>query len=132
MENLLPVVGRVLSLCLLIYTTSALVITVAFWDMFKSLPKTYAALRDGQYTLQENFNGTRYFMKKETHLRWWQRWGGTDTIIIFDDNAVKLLGNDLYLHGYPLVIFHPYYTYWRIRYDRLIKHKEDEWNKVQP
>jgi len=130
MENLLPIISRVLVLCLIIYSCTALLLTISLRDVLTSLPKTYTAIRDGRYVFQENFQGTMYFMKKDSPFRWWEKWGRPDTIIIFKEGSVKLLGYDVYLHSWFLSFFHPYILYWKIRFSRLIKHNKDAWNKV--
>lgn len=130
MENLLPIIGRILMSFLMAYAGATLVLTIALRDVLRSLPKTYAAIRDGRYVFQENFQGTMYFMKKDSPFRWWEKWGRPDTIIIFKEGSVKLLGYDVYLHSWFLSFFHPYMLYWKIRFSRLIKHNKDAWNKI--
>lgn len=108
------------------YVVMSVVTSIVFFDMIQLLGPTYRALRDNRFVLQENFMGTLYFVHKDEKNQWSHR--GIDLIIIFDDGAIRLLNYDKYsahefLHTGFLAYVNPFTTYWRIRFDRLLKNR---------
>lgn len=99
--------------------TSAL--TYQYWVLCSS---TYEALKSGQYELEENFKGMRYFRHYMSNTRWYNTEDGRKSYIcIFPDNGIKLLNaNGIYLHSGPLpYLLSPILGYWRIKFNKLIK-----------
>lgn len=126
MDIIINIIGSVIAAIVLYYLVVSVVTSIVFFDMMRLLGPTYRALRDNRFVLQENFMGTLYFVHKDEKKGWSYR--GVDLIIIFDDGAIRLLNYDKYstheyLHTGFLAHVNPFTTYWRIRFDRLIKNR---------
>lgn len=125
MDTIMDVVIAIVAAIVFYYVVLSVVTSIVFFDMMRLLGPTYRALRDNRFVLQENFMGTLYFVHKNEN-QWNHR--GIDLIIIFDDGAIRLLNYNKYskhefLHTGFLAYVNPFTTYWRIRFDRLIKNR---------
>lgn len=100
--------------------------TIVCYKYFSACAKTYRALNSFDYILDENFQGTRYFKHKSQTENWCDVWlkERDNMIIVMEDGSVKLVGGDSrYLHsGLLPYVMHPILGYWRIKFNRLIKH----------
>lgn len=107
------------------YFMISVITSLVYYRTLVELPETYKALRDNRFVLQENFMGTMYFVHKDETREWCDR--NTPQIIVFEGWGVALISNDRhstkYLHSGILAYMNPVMAYWRIKFDRLFKHR---------
>lgn len=119
------IITNLLEAIVFYYLIMSVITTVMYYKTLVELPRTYKALRDNRFVLQEKFLDTMYFVHKDETREWCDK--NTPQIIVFEGWGVALISSDRhstkYLHSGILAYMNPVMAYWRIRFDRLFKHR---------
>ena len=119
------IISALLEAIVFYYIIISVITSLIYYKTLVELPKTYKALRDNRFILQENFLGTMYFVHKHETREWCDK--NTPQIIVFENWGVALISSNRhstkYLHSGLLAYINPVTAYWRIKFNRLFKHR---------